>query len=225
MKKNIIVCLCVICSAFIVGCSEKKVNSFEGNSGQETEVQIEDTNTEESKGVYPNGGRLIEVPMGICVEGVQTSYCRIEMPEEYMFSASYTDENGQQNSDIRTGGDSLEALKEEGVLDDSQYAYSGVILMSLSDDNSKLYFNIYTSDNKTLDSVKKAQADGKEIGTQANPAYYYEPSGEYVTEDMILAYQVNDKILLTINYEGALADKIGIDELAQNIYDLIKVED
>lgn len=184
-------------------------------------------------GVYMNGGKLTDVKLGFCIDGEKKEFCSIKMPTKYIFGGIFHDIEGNNLETSNTaedsvlrymdGSNSLEDILEKGSLDGIEYPVSYALLTSFEEDKSKVNFYLGTSDELSLESEKEYAPDGKELGTEEHPAYYYRFEDEYITEDLDVVYQINDDILLRMTYEGPLVDTIGIDKLAQNMYDLVTV--
>ena len=207
------------------------------NSGEKTNLS-ETKNIEKSKddalaGVYMNGGELVDVKLGFYIDGEKKEFCSVKMPTKYIFGGIFHDgkkknletSNAAEDSVLRymNGNNSLEYILGKGSLNEIEYPISYALLTSFKEDKSKVNFYLGTSDEISLESEKEYEPDGKEIGTKKHPAYYYRFEHEYITEDLDVVYQINDDILLRMTYEGPLVDTIGIDKLAQNMYDLVTV--
>lgn len=228
-KKIAVVMLSLAVS--ITGCGHKEQESTASGAviektddvvNEETKVEKE-ISEEGLGGVYLNGGTIAEIKMGTCYEGVQTDFCTIKMPTEYMFGAIYTDESGQTHSIADTGSITLQEALEKGSVNEEDNAISAVYLYSFAEDKSSLSFYIDTTDYITMDDLKRNTPNGVEFGTDEHPAYCYINPDVYVDADLCIGYQVNDSILLSITYQGILVDELGLEQLAQNIYDLVEV--
>lgn len=238
MKKFVIAAALLCLIVCIAGCGDKEPadTALVEPDGTEAVInQTDDVTNAETKepegasgealcGVYLNGGSVADIEMGIYYEGVQTNFCTVKMPTEYIFGAVYTDESGQGLPISGTGSCTLQEALDKGAIEEAENAFSFVNLVSFAEDRSNLMFRIETSEVRTMDDLKARVPDGVEFGTDAHPAYYFsDPDDEY--EDLCVGYQVNDSILLTVTYSGPLADELGLAKLAQNIYDLVEVID
>lgn len=235
MKKRWIGVAVIVSLAFsIPGCGGKEKGNLspietEGeenvtDTAANTKTEVQEKNSDEAlNGVYLNGGSIAEIKMGICYEGVQTNFCTVKMPTEYIFGAVYTDESGQELSISGTGSNTLQKAIDEGSIAEAVNAFSYVNLVSFAEDSSSLSFCITTPDLKTMDELKAYAPGGVEFGTDEHPAYYYVDPDEYAGTDLSVGYQINDSILLSMTYQGPLAEKLGLEQLAQNMYDLVEV--
>lgn len=234
MKRRWIVAVAVSLAVSIIGCGGKEKRGIDPietagaenvtDTAASAEVKEQKKNPDEALGgVYLNGGSIAEIKMGICYEGVQTNFCTVKMPTEYNFSAIYIDENGQENSVPGTGSSFLQEAMNKGVIEESENAFSYIYLLSYAEDCSALSFRITTPDLKTMDELKAYAPGGVEFGTDEHPAYYYVDPDEYAGTDLSVGYQINDSILLSMTYQGPLAEELGLEQLAQNMYDLVEV--
>ena len=52
---------------------------------------------------------------------------------------------------------------------------------------------------------------------------YYVDNREHIKDDLRVVYNIKEDYYLLVTYRGPLAEKLGIDQLAQNICNLITV--
>lgn len=247
MKKVVIAValLCLLVS--IAGCGDKEpknttlvepdgteavIKNTDGSANAETN-EPEKTSGEALCGVYLNGGSAADVKLGIYFEGAQKYYCTVKMPETYMLGALFQDENGEDifldeiaddSLIYEMGGDeTLKEILEQGSLEETEYPITCVTLSSLGEDRTKVGFYLCNLATGTMEDEKNLTPDRTDFGTEAHPAYYYQQEDAYMAADLYVVYQVNDSVLLRVTYSGPLADELGLEQLAQNIYDLVEV--
>lgn len=226
MKKKM--SLIVMCAALLLltACGkEKTVGS--NDAGGKTESTSDAGQEKESAvskdgvllGVYEGATDYIEVPMGTFFQGEQKDFCKIKMPVEYIISANYSDngENSLINSDIF--GIKVGNLAEKKL--ENEVANHWITIASSG--GTTMYFAIFPSTTATMEDEKAYAGEYKEIKGGEHPAIYFVDSYEYSTSDLEVSYELNEDMLLRISYEGPVADQIGLDQLAQNLYDLVEV--
>lgn len=214
----------------VMGCSRNAV-PVETDAAKMAEKLVKESDDKESAedvlaGVYLNGGDIKEVEMGTYYDDVQKKFCRIKMPSDYLFGVSYTDEEGERVAISDLENDSIQDVIDAidtGTIEGAENAFSAIYLRSLKEDSSNLNFLVRTSDSMTLNDLKERYPDGSEFGTEEQPAYYYVDPDEYADTDLCIGYQINENILLTMTYSGPLDEELGLEQLAQNMYDLVEV--
>lgn len=238
MKKKFVKVIFIGMLFGIVGCEGKK----EVDIQTETETVSSAIENEETKGVdsaeekrksevealggvYLNGGSLEKVKMGTYYEGGIKGTCMVKMPAEYMFGAVYTDDSGQENSVPEIGNSSVQEVLDKGILEELGYPCSFVLLHSYEEDSSSMSLRIFSSDIKNMQNIKERNNGGTDFGTAEHPAYYYVDSDEHAYTDLSVAYQINSNILLLMEYSGPLAGELGLEQLAQNMYDLVEISE
>lgn len=200
--------------------AEQPVKEITAETVQEEEVETENIQGEVLAGVYSNGYELVEVPMGMYFEGEQKVFCKVKMPVNYRFYADYTTEEGDEKTiGEASGGNSLALCIERGLWKEP-YAISSVLLGLGSE--SLRFFTISTEQG-TMEDIKAIFPDAVEIGTQEHPGIYYVDSDEASTADINVEVYLNENFHLIMRYEGPLAEELGLDQLARNIYDLVTV--
>ena len=227
MKRKIYALL--ICSMLLAvtacGKKENEGNTVEQGSEQAEEKEPTQEVEQESStkdgdillGVYEGATGYVSVPMGTYFDGVQKNFCKIKMPNEYILSAMYT-ENGKDsttNDDI--SGFTVETAGTE--FDKQEMASCWIYLMSAG--GTKMSFSIVPASTRTLEGDMEYAGDYKEISKNGKRAIYFVDSG--ATSDVCVSYELSKNALVYISYEGPVADEIGIDQLAENIYDLVEV--
>ncbi|MBR5508470.1 MAG: hypothetical protein IKV59_00285 [Lachnospiraceae bacterium] len=231
MMKNRILSL-VIISAFIsmTGCGKKEQQEPVVQPVQDSEEEITEQEMTEADisgkdalaGVYLNGGKLVSVPMGTYYQEGQMVFCNIKMPSDYVFSAIYTIDGEDETSNEEISGMKLSLAEEKG-LKNQQFASKWIHILSAEKDATTLVWEVMTSDDATMENVTEYAKNEVEFGSQEHPAIYYVAHDEYATADLNVCYSINEDILLSISYEGPLADELGLEQLAHNLYDLVEV--
>lgn len=171
-------------------------------------------------GVYEGATEYVEVPMGIFFDGEQREFCNVKLPKEYIIEVTYTEDGESETTNNKVSGVRVETAVEFGLLE--QEMASKWILIGSSGGTTVNFYIIPTS-QKTLDDERTYAGDYKELsGVEYETVYCVDPH-EYATSDLRMCCQINEDILVAVTYEGPLAEKLGLDQLAQNIYDLIEV--
>ena len=231
MKKKVVgMLLCCVLALSLAGCG-KGQESAETKGEETTEVgeneqkeSSKDTSTEEISGViggvYLGDGELATIPMGTCIDGEQVNLVNVELPLDDPFGASYVEEDGDGGNFLNTSGTLATALELNFL--DEPYVAQSIIIGNGSDE-----INYYVCDNKSyLDMKSNIQtndeySDYKEI--ENGQAFYYVDNREYIKDDLRVVYNIKEDYYLLVTYRGPLAEKLGIDQLAQNICNLITV--
>jgi len=239
--KRVIIIMTVMILADILGCGNREVRVEVESNQEQTEMQqfteeVTKETVEEKEeikeeikegteggvlaGVYSVGEELVEIPMGTYFEGEQRVFCTVKMPTNYRFGATCTLE-GEKTGDVgeADGGNSLAFCIKRGLLEEP-YAIDWALLGQGEDD---IIFAIRPTVVRSMEDIKKDYPDFVEIGTQETPAFYYVDSSEYATEDVNMYISLNEHAGLSLSYEGPLAEELGLDQLARNIYDLVTV--
>lgn len=218
-KKIYMFLLCAMMLTLVACGKENNTSDVENENQQITDVVTEDVEEESAKdnnaevllGVYDGATDYMELPMGTFYEGEQKEFCKVKLPLEYIASANYNDENGTS-----LVNEAIYGIKVEDIdLNENNVANQGVIIGS--SEGTELVFTVVPTSIVSLDDEKEYAGEYETINTTGYEAIYY------VGEGMTVVYQLNDNILLHITYEGPMIDEIGVDQLAQNIYDLIEV--
>lgn len=227
MKKRM--SLIVMCAALLVltACGKEKT-AGSNDAGKQTESAADAGQEKESAvskdgillGVYEGATECIPVPMGAYYEGEQKNFCRIDMPIEYLISASYSEDGLTEilNTDIY--GIKVETLKTKNI-EEQDVANQWILINSVG--GTEMHFVVLPTSIRTMDDVKEQVDDYKELNNAGYNAIYYVDQNQYATADLNMYYQLNENWLLAISYEGPVADEIGLDQLAQNLYDLVEV--
>ena len=231
MKKKVVgMLLCCVMALSLAGCG-KGQESTETKEEETTEVgeteqeeSSKDTSTEEISGViggvYLGDGELATIPMGTCIDGEQVNLVNVELPLDDPFGASYVEEDGDGGNFSNTSGTLATAL--ELNFQEEPYAVQSVITGSGSDE---IHYDV-SVDMSYLDMKAYAQSDEDcsnytEIGN--DQGFYYVDNGQYSRSDLCLVYNIDGESYLYVSYRGPLAEKLGTDQLAQNICNLITV--
>lgn len=225
MKRKIYLIAVGIIVLLFAGCgkTEQNESSYMPKENEHVEAIQEETIQKSESillGVYEGATSYVAVPMGAYYEGAQTTFCKIDMPKEYIISASYSEDSVTEivNHDIY--GIEVKQLEAMGI--ESQNVANQWITIT-STGGTKVSFIVLPTSIRTMEDEKTYAGEYQEINDEEHPAIYYVDSNEYATADLSMIYELNENMLLTISYEGTVAEEIGINQLAQNIYDLIEV--
>lgn len=211
------------------GCGKKEeqasVNTAETKDNTVVNGETEDNGSDKSGnvscGIYPDVKTVEDIPMGYFIDGKQEYLCMIPMPLDYIVAAGYTPDGVvDETLDEAPGTTDLRFAIDKG-LKEQEYAIYNIRIRGV--DGTELYCSINSSERISLENMKERSKSYKELGTEQHPAINYEVEDEYDTADVHLCYKLNENFILLIKYEGPLADKVGNDQLAQNLYDLIEV--
>lgn len=168
-------------------------------------------------GVYEGATEYVEVPMGRYFDGVQKEFCKIKMPLEYLMSGSYTEDG--ENSVANQNAQGIPVKNYD--FSNEEIVNKWIVIMSTG--GTTMNFYIVPTTERTMDDEKAYAGEYQEIADSQHEVIYFADSTEYSTTDLSMSYELNEDMLLYVTYEGPLAEKLGLDQLAQNIYDLIEV--
>lgn len=176
-------------------------------------------------GIYPEGDELEELVLGTRVNGEQTEFCKVKVPSNYWIGAGYLNEEGYDNSfEMANGDDEVGKAISEGLLSGTDKIYTFTVNNAILDsDTTYLTCAVYSSEEWNYEKLKEDTKDYKIIGSGETEAFYYEDHREAAISDMLMCYKLGDKGILQIGYIGPVSDELGLDQLAQSIYDLITV--
>ena len=231
MKKKVVgMLLCCVLVVSLAGCG-KGQESAETKEEETTEVgatEKEEPSTDSSTtgiagvigGVYLGDGELATIPMGTCIDGEQVNLINVELPLDDPFGASYVEEDGDGGNFSNTSGTLATAL--ELNFQEEPYAVQSVITGSGSDEiHYDVFKNESYSDVQAYVQSNEECSDYTEI--ENGQAFYYVDNREYMQDDLRVVYNIKEDYYLLVTYRGPLAEKLGIDQLAQNICNLITV--
>lgn len=218
-KKIYMFLLCAMMLTLVACGKENNTSDVENENQQITDVVTENVEEESAKdnnadvllGVYDGATDYMELPMGTFYEGEQKEFCKVKLPLEYVASANYTDENGTS-----LVNEAIYGIKVENIdMSESNVANQGVIIGST--DGTELVFTIVPTSVRTLDDKKEYAGEYEELNKEFEAIYFIDQG------KLTIVYQLSEAMLLNITYEGPMIDEIGVDQLAQNIYDLVEV--
>lgn len=138
---------------------------------------------------------------------------------EYLFTAVYTEDGITEVTHSEISGGTVATASEK--IGGQTVASKWIYLMSM--DGTEISYDIIPTSQRNLEDEKVYAGEYKELNHNGHNAIYFVDNHENATADVCVSYEVNEDILLYITYEGPVADEIGIDQLARNIYDLIEV--
>lgn len=174
--------------------------------------------------IYPEGDRLEELVMGTWVNGEQTDFCRIQVPSNYWIGAGYLDEERYGHSfEMADGDDKVGEALSNGLLSETGKMYDFFVNnRGFAEEATILSCNVYSSEEHTYEEIKELYPQYTEFVDGENPALYFQDSAPG-SGDLCVCRVIGDKGILLITYEGPVSEELGIDKLAQSIYDLITV--
>lgn len=228
MKKKLLAILLMV-MLVLTACGGKEETPASDNPVAETPVAEEQEKEETGKktealaGIYPEADELVEVPMGTYGADTMKDYCTVMIPANY-FGGAVADLSAaeQYGFDMMDGDDLLTDAIANGLLEEENRISSITITnTNLTGDNTTIHYLLYYKDMLEYEGFKNAYPECKEIGTIEHPAVYNADESDYPMGDMIFCYAVNPDITLVIYYEGPLYDEIGLDAIAESLYDTI----
>lgn len=232
MKRRIVIAMLITGVMAAVGCGNVSTGEKEKISAESAE-EIRDKENEQKdvkeeneilKGVYPNGGSAVRVTMGTYMDGSQVKLCSIDMPGEYTVDAYYRGEDEQEHVIAEASSLTLSDAEKKGFIQERSEYISYIMLNSFDEDQSIVRYTIEAFAGRTMDDLKGEIAEAEDIGTDAHEAFYYTDKSEYAASDITVIFKLNDDAFLTVDYEGAMTEKMGAETLAQNIYNLVETE-
>ncbi|MBS6194842.1 MAG: hypothetical protein KH828_04610 [Clostridiales bacterium] len=242
MKKKMVMLLLagmVLCTA---GCKEKETTEepfqtveqeTEENSGEEAVTPEAETPTpeaeteeagqevaaaEDSTGIFPESGGVLEVPMGIVINGTVTTGCTVKLPANYLISGMGIDNTGAEN-DTLLYGDSLSSYWEKGILKEANVSSA----MTIQGDTT-LICEIYSvAEAGNLEGQKEYAPEGVEVGTELVPGYGYLNPVELEANQTQFStiVQLNDELIVYLGYGGPLIEELGVQGLSEKLYELV----
>lgn len=232
MKKRMyagLLALVLMFSVTACGKPAENPNPEQGTQGTENVDSSEKNETPENTdvlgGIYPEGDKLEELVMGTRVNGEQVEFCKVKVPSNFWIGAGYLNEEGYDNSfEMADGDDEVGEAISEGLLTGNDKIYTFFVNNgAFASPTTTLTCGVYSSDQYSYEEIKAGAKDYKVIGSGETEAFYHEDQSESPIADLVMSYKLGDKGMLQIGYIGPVSDEIGLDQLAQNIYDLITV--
>lgn len=235
MKKKMLSILMVsvlLCSVGCGGKTEVKNEKEEKGASGTAEISEEDSapmtdnnhGEEALAGVYSVGDHLTELLLGTYYEGQQENFVSIQVPENYLIGAIYylgDDKDGI--FEMADGSDLVKDALGNGLLDQENKIQNVLFSAAVDASAEEVGFAVITSDRVPFDQYKEMAGQYKELSSGGYQAIYYVDSNEYATADLNMCYAVSEDVTLCISYQGSLAEELGLDQLAQNLYDLVEV--
>ena len=240
MKKKVVgMLLCCVLVVSLAGCGKGQENAETKEDGttevgatEEETTAADDKTTSVSDvlgGVYVDGDELTSIPMGTCIDGEQVDLISVEMPLNYIFGAAYIDTDGEGTNFEHARGNSTLSTALESNFQSQPYAIREADAVATGNSGTIIYYTVVS--NETFEDVKNIVKSGTdyvnytESTLNGNDYIYYVDEGQYSQSDLALAYNINDDTYLAVIYKGPLAEKLGIDQLAENICNLFTVID
>ena len=221
----IMLALVLMFSVTACGKPTETQNPEQGTQGTEnvdsSEKNEKPENSDILGGVYSGGDTLVEIPFGSTINGEATDIFTVKVPENYWCGAFYNDAEGKEHTaDMANGNDEVKKAIENGLLTLDGKIHN-LALYSTDGSSTDILFDFspYTEE-ENYEVWKNSSKDYKVIENDKHEAFYYESQdGEYV----VLIYDLGEIGIIQANLHGKLKDKIGVDQIAQSLYDLITV--
>lgn len=178
-------------------------------------------------GIFPNGSELVELNLGTYYNEKQADYCKIKLPENYYGWAIYlAADNSNQNFEMATShflSDSISngILEQEEAI--QQFHYSNSQLIDENTTTTDIYATIFNPEQITYEGMKSQMSGAIDIKEIGDVAFYSKGDKKYTDIDVTMYYKLTEDLTLEISYKGPLADEIGVDKIANKLYDLIEV--
>ena len=201
-----------------------------GNKKEETVVETVDVYGDEGFNtnilkteLYPAADELSAIPMGTFCDKKQTEYCSVRMPLNYMCTASYHDKHDASHITRMANGDDILSDAVDKDLLKQEYKIQNLTVTNphLADPHTTITYGIYVAEDTNYDLLLAEYDNGIELQGVKNRAFYYADNGDYAAHDLVVIYELNDKILLQAKYEGPLTETVGIEKIAYNIYNAV----
>lgn len=228
MKKRLyagLLALVLMFSMTACGKPAENPNPEQGTQGTEnvdsSEKNEKPENSDILGGVYSGGDTLVEIPFGSTINGEATDIFTVKVPENYWCGAFYNDAEGKEHTaDMANGNDEVKKAIENGLLT-LEWKIHGLTVSSTDGSSTDVFYGFYPyAEEENYELLKNSTEDYTVIESDKHEAFYYESQdGEYV----VLIYDLGEKGVIQASFNSKLKDKIGVDQLAQNIYDLITV--
>ena len=229
MKKRIMILMLALTALTLTACGDKEDKAETGTDGISYAEVYEDGNFNLNllkEEVYPLASELTALPMGTYHNKDQEEYCFVRVPLNYLCTASYHDKGSNSYvAKMAQGDGELQQALDRGLLK-QKYSVQNITLTNpnLISPHTTITYGIYIADNTDYDTLLSEYPNGVELQGTNNRAFYYVDESEYATTDLVLIYEINNKILLQAKYEGPMADIVGIDKIAYNIYNAVTLK-
>lgn len=186
-----------------------------------------ENNDDNLAGIFPNGAELTEFSMGTYYNEKQTKYCNLKLPGNYYGWAMYlTSENTNVNFEMATSHFLSESINN-GMLEQNeavqQFHYSNSQTIKEGEATTDIYATIFKAEQITYEGMKAQISGATDIKEIDGVAFYNKGDKKYTDIDVTMYYKLDDEITLEISYKGPLAEEIGIDKIANKLFDLIEV--
>ena len=221
MKKRFMALMLVLTVLALTACGNKK---------EETVVETVDVYGEEGFNtnilkteLYPEADELVAVPLGTFYNKNQTDYCQVRMPKNYLSTAYYHDKHSESFITRMANGDDVLADALRSGLLDQEVSIQNITLTNpnLTSPHTTITYGVYIAEDTSYDLLLAEYDNGIELQGTKNRAFYYANTSEYAAHDLVVIYELNDKILLQAKYEGPLTETVGIEKIAYNIYNAV----
>ena len=235
MKKKVVgTLLCCVLALSLAGCGKGQENAETKEDGttevgatEEETTAVDDKTTSVSDvlgGVYPGADELVSLPMGTCINGEQVALVNVEMPLNYVFSALYEDADEKMHSFENTGYSSL-ATALDLDFQNQPYEIMDAGMDSPLKDESRVHYTVanYMKFSEYKEYVQSVEDYSDYTEMKDGQVLYYVDNGKYKQDDLCIAYNINEDTFLFVSYKGDLVEKLGKDQLAENICNLITV--
>lgn len=237
MKRKL-VCVLLMVTIIAVGCGKKEEASVvveESTKKESSTVISEDISSEKgdavkeknqtqetvdvegnSMAIYPDAESLSAIEMG-----VSDPVCTVKMPVNYMIVASGYDDNGNLSSLDGTDASSMEVQDAVGKgVFSAEKSMASFTLTSLGENTVIMSATMHPVDKLSVDAVKDAYSNAKEIGDGSIPAVMYQGEG-MSGENVVVVMQINNEATLMMAYEGDVLKSLNADQVATQLYEIV----
>lgn len=227
MKKRLytgLLALVLMFSMTACGKPAENPNPEQGTQGTEnvdsSEKNEKPENSDILGGIYSGGDTLVEIPFGSTINGEATDIFTVKVPENYWCGAFYNDAEGKEHTaDMANGNDEVKKAIENGLLTLDGKIHNLALYSTDGSSTTILYVFAPYTEEENYEVWKNSSKDYKVIENDKHEAFYYESQDEYV----VFIYDLGEIGVIQANFHGKLKDKIGVDQIAQSLYDLITV--
>lgn len=245
MKKRYVILMITCLSLAIAGCGKKEVaDDAIGNADEEIENVVEDDVYEDAEGVsdetdaeidyeelesdskstlggiYMNADKLIDVPIGLNLDGSSKNLCNVSVPENYYVYIQDTDDDGIKRENFEIGGLEVREAVEKGLYN-LEHPIEELSVNTFTDDETFVNFEIYSADATSFNDEMQPYVTNK-VDFADNVYYYLDGTSPY-TADIFVRYDISDDFYVRIDYDGPLSEELNTDELIQNLCNLVHV--
>lgn len=237
MKKRLVIALLAGMVVLATGCTKKEEKKEEPIQTEQEQTDVSQENQEEpiqgeseentsmkevaagedSTEIFPESGGILELPLGLEVNGEIVQACTVKAPADYIIAGNGYDKNGQQDATLMDG-ETLKKYFESGDLNEENVTYAIAGL-----DDVAIRYEIYTTEMGGIEVEKENSPDGVDVGTEEIPGYGYMDTNTVADgrTPFCTAIQLNDDIIVILRYGGPEVENLEMQEMAEKLYGLI----